>query len=442
MTSIVIVGLGAVVILIVVVVLAAMHYLRAEAADDFDDLPDERGTRRGRPGPALLALRRPGRDVHRPARAGAEQRTRPGRDEGPRDDGGQAPRSRPRLPGPPGPPGLPRRPRLRRAPQCPAACRGLRRSPRRRRAGRHPDGPQRRQDSLPAVRPRAARGSKKADDADWPSTEWDELSDVDYWAEVASDKPLTTTAQPASGDRSGLPSASGKAGSRPAQSRPAQTRLSPGRASTGQQAGPGAGQESVPGCRSAASVPPRCHRRQHGRQRSAPSHSPRRTSPSRRPGTGGRLPGPMRRRPVPRAAPCPVSRGGHAYHPGRPAAPGALCRRRPADQPLVPGDQVDSRSYRNGPAAPPHRRTAARSPRSPRPRRPSNWPPTRRHRASSTATGQDGRAAPPSLPGTSSRRRLPGPRARSPTRPRARRQGRAVTRATAARLTATRTAAT
>ena len=27
--------------------------------------------------------------------------------------------------------------------------------------------------------------------------DWDSLSDVDYWAELASDKPLTTTAQPA-----------------------------------------------------------------------------------------------------------------------------------------------------------------------------------------------------------------------------------------------------
>jgi hypothetical protein len=47
------------------------------------------------------------------------------------------------------------------------------------------------------VRPRQARGKRADDDGDWPSTDWDELSDVDYWAQVASDKPLTTTAQPA-----------------------------------------------------------------------------------------------------------------------------------------------------------------------------------------------------------------------------------------------------
>ena len=44
---------------------------------------------------------------------------------------------------------------------------------------------------LPPVKPRQGRGKKDAD-GDWPSNEWDELSDVDYWAELASDRPLTT----------------------------------------------------------------------------------------------------------------------------------------------------------------------------------------------------------------------------------------------------------
>ena len=46
-------------------------------------------------------------------------------------------------------------------------------------------------DLLPPVKPRQGR-SKKDADGDWPSNEWDELSDVDYWAELASDRPLTT----------------------------------------------------------------------------------------------------------------------------------------------------------------------------------------------------------------------------------------------------------
>jgi hypothetical protein len=60
-----------------------------------------------------------------------------------------------------------------------------------------------RDDSLPEVRPRPGKGtspgkSKRDGDGDWPSTEWDELSDVDYWAELASDKPLTASPPPSS----------------------------------------------------------------------------------------------------------------------------------------------------------------------------------------------------------------------------------------------------
>jgi hypothetical protein len=90
-------------------------------------------------------------------------------------------------------------------------------------AARYDDGrgaesaSQRRQDSLPAVRPRQARGKRADDDGDWPSTEWDELSDVDYWAEVASDKPLTTTARPAGQTRPARPDQNREAEIRQAQ---------------------------------------------------------------------------------------------------------------------------------------------------------------------------------------------------------------------------------
>ena len=43
--------------------------------------------------------------------------------------------------------------------------------------------------------------SRKRDDDDWPSMEWDKLTDEQYWAHVSSDKPLAATArsaQPAS----------------------------------------------------------------------------------------------------------------------------------------------------------------------------------------------------------------------------------------------------
>jgi hypothetical protein len=53
---------------------------------------------------------------------------------------------------------------------------------------------------LPAVKPRQGKG-KRDSDGDWPTNEWDELSDVDYWAELASDKPLTTEGPSAHGSR-------------------------------------------------------------------------------------------------------------------------------------------------------------------------------------------------------------------------------------------------
>ena len=53
---------------------------------------------------------------------------------------------------------------------------------------------------LPAVKPRQGKG-KRDNDGDWPTNEWDELSDVDYWAELASDKPLTTAGPSAHGSR-------------------------------------------------------------------------------------------------------------------------------------------------------------------------------------------------------------------------------------------------
>src|SRR5260370_988785 len=40
-----------------------------------------------------------------------------------------------------------------------------------------------RQEARSQVRARSARG-RRDDDGDWPSTEWDKLSDADYWKEV------------------------------------------------------------------------------------------------------------------------------------------------------------------------------------------------------------------------------------------------------------------
>ena len=63
--------------------------------------------------------------------------------------------------------------------------------------------PRDRQDSRRKSAPAPASGKsrsrqrgKRDDDDDWPSSEWDKLSDEQYWAEVSADKPLATMARP------------------------------------------------------------------------------------------------------------------------------------------------------------------------------------------------------------------------------------------------------
>ena len=62
--------------------------------------------------------------------------------------------------------------------------------------------------------------SRKRDNDDWPSMEWDKLTDEQYWAQLSSDKPLATTArspQPAGDPR---PAASGNGHARLAAGEP------------------------------------------------------------------------------------------------------------------------------------------------------------------------------------------------------------------------------
>jgi hypothetical protein len=49
----------------------------------------------------------------------------------------------------------------------------------------------------PAGKSRPRQRGKRDDDDDWPSTEWDRLSDEQYWAELSADKPLSSMARPA-----------------------------------------------------------------------------------------------------------------------------------------------------------------------------------------------------------------------------------------------------
>jgi hypothetical protein len=60
--------------------------------------------------------------------------------------------------------------------------------------------PDSRSNAAPAPAPSKSRSrqrGKRDDTDDWPSSEWDKLSDEQYWAELSADKPLATMARPA-----------------------------------------------------------------------------------------------------------------------------------------------------------------------------------------------------------------------------------------------------
>ena len=67
--------------------------------------------------------------------------------------------------------------------------------------------------------PRSRQRGKRDDDDDWPSSEWDKLSDEQYWAELSADKPLSTMARPPSrpaGNAAAAAPANGSAKAKPA----------------------------------------------------------------------------------------------------------------------------------------------------------------------------------------------------------------------------------
>ena len=76
--------------------------------------------------------------------------------------------------------------------------------------------PQRPDQGNPPARPRPARGRRSEDTSEWDSSEWDKLSDVDYWATLASEKPLST-AKPAPERRTDRPDRSEPPAGRPAR---------------------------------------------------------------------------------------------------------------------------------------------------------------------------------------------------------------------------------
>jgi len=209
MTKLVVV-LAVVVVVILVVVFVAVRNMRAEDPEEFADRPARRGGNRGsrddrdlrydrretaqrQPARASRGdppAGRPGGGAYRPA-AGATHALDGRRDH--RDDDGYDQRG-------PGGRGY-----------AEDGDSGQRRSNGDRRSASRPGRPEerrrgpkgRREESQAPAR--SARSRRSGDSSEWDSSEWEKLSDIDYWTELASDKPLTTTAQPAAQDRPGRP---------------------------------------------------------------------------------------------------------------------------------------------------------------------------------------------------------------------------------------------
>jgi hypothetical protein len=160
-------GLIAVVVLIVIIGGAALHFLRADDSDTFDDMPGEPSKNRR---PAADPRDHPAEPepAHRGRSRGREQ----ARDQqwAAADRAGRPPAER-AAPGYREPESLPR--------PATAERRGSQ-------AGQRPTAPA---NARPGAGPRTAKPARPAAAAA-DSSSWDALSDVDYWAELAADKPF------------------------------------------------------------------------------------------------------------------------------------------------------------------------------------------------------------------------------------------------------------
>ena len=197
----------------------------------------------------------------------------------------------------------------------------------------------------PKGRGRPSRGRRDDDDDDWPSTEWDKLSDEQYWAELSADKPLATTA------RSAQPSAPVPAPKPTPAARPARSGAQPpvpGRAASRPQPATDSDLDS-PGLRQTADRAGRPSSRQGAPLRADSADTdPGRPGLASRPGSAAqateRLQARNRHEDVDAALPSPVPPGAAPFMPAGPGwgtarsqepvatGPG---RRRPSDQPVV-----------------------------------------------------------------------------------------------------------
>ncbi len=158
------IGLASVVVVILIAAAVGMRHVRNEERADLADLPGGRNAVSGRHDPDRASDRRRPRPDRQPARAAGSARSRSagewqaGRGERGSGDVGRG-------------------------------------------YGERDDEPDFR---TAQQRGRQVRG-KRDDAGDWPRSEWDKLSDADYWKEVASDRPLVTTARSAQPGQDPLP---------------------------------------------------------------------------------------------------------------------------------------------------------------------------------------------------------------------------------------------
>jgi hypothetical protein len=214
MTKLVVV-LAVVVLVILVVVIVAVRNMRTEDPDEFTDQQDGRARTRGSQDDRDLGNRRGEPAGRQPARAGRGARPAGGAASGRSPAGRQGNGHRPPSTG---------RDFDERRNQPPGRGYGRAQEARDGRGydadegfdqgGTRPfddrpsaaaaSGPQKRRrpgssTQHPDDAPVPARTRRRSgDSSEWDSSEWEKLSDVDYWAELAAQKPLTTTtAQPA-----------------------------------------------------------------------------------------------------------------------------------------------------------------------------------------------------------------------------------------------------
>jgi hypothetical protein len=353
MIQTILIVLVAVVVLIVIIAVLALRYLRADDSDTFDDIPDE----------------------PRPARRPAEQD----------------------LEGPPAAPGRrPRQPeqvteawaddRAARTPDARAPS-----GSRDRHTGPRPAGPQRAASQVTSRREpagsRAARASARPDGPESATSSWDSLSDVDYWAELAADKPEITRANagPATMGRPGSePTPDARAAGRSAtrgdsgqlpvrerqpQSRPSQSsRLASGAAARTNEAG----QTEQIDVRAALGLPGRYNGDaaasspdvlgRHGQPRLAAGQRPDAPAKQQRPDAPAKLPRAARQRQAqPTSAAQPAYQARPPAPTGPPPAPAgpppsngrghSPADNDPLTSPSFPAiNASDSRSYRTRPS--------------------------------------------------------------------------------------------